>query len=117
MGCLSCAVRSIRFSVKPVFIKFCDRHVTEKKISLSASVFCDLVDYLCASIVLVRANTDLHNVHLPLSWFKVLFPKVERNPNLKPTDVNPTLFSLVKTLRQVVISLHNGIEPQIGEFG
>lgn len=82
---------------------------------IDAGVLCDIIDYLCAIGVLVHANTTLHNVHLPLSWFRNLFLKVERDPKLKPTVVN-SIFKLIKTLRQFINSLHMGIENQTSMF-
>lgn len=83
---------------------------------IDASMLCDLVEYLCGSIVLVRANGAFHNVDLPLSWLRVLFPKLEPDPKLKRADIDQTLVKLVRTLAQFVDLLHVGAENKTSEF-
>jgi hypothetical protein len=41
-------------------------------------VLCDVIDYLCGSVILVRVNYSLHNTTLPRSWFINLLRRLKR---------------------------------------
>jgi hypothetical protein len=41
-------------------------------------VLCDVVDYLCGSVILVRVKYSLHNMTLPRSWFINLLRRLKR---------------------------------------
>lgn len=101
--------------MKSVLMDFFDRHVLDAMLPMDVTVLCDLVEHLCGSVVLVRA-TVMHNMALPLSWLRALFPKFKHDPKLNRADVNPMLDKLVKTLQQFIKSLSMGVENQTSEF-
>ena len=45
---------------------------------IDALVLCDVIDYLCGSVILVRVEYFLHNVTLPRSWFITLLSRLKR---------------------------------------
>lgn len=81
---------------------------------LDAIALCEMIEYLCGSIILIRNKLALHNVSLPLSWLKNLLPGVDSDPKASAKDINPTLDTLVTVLRQLIGSMYMG-KNEIGK--
>ncbi|KAF8895020.1 hypothetical protein CPB84DRAFT_1782432 [Gymnopilus junonius] len=91
------------------------KHLLDNMLTLDAIALCELIDYLCGSIILIRNKLALHNVTLPLSWLKNLLHRVNLDPKANEKDFNPTLDILVTVLRQLIDSMYMG-KNEIGHL-
>jgi hypothetical protein len=68
-------------------------------------VLCDVIDYLCGSVILVRVKYSLHNVTLPRSWFINLLRRLKRETQGVETN---HLNYLIGSIQQLLDRLQAG---------
>ena len=68
-------------------------------------VLCDVIDYLCGSVILVRVKYSLHNVTLPRSWFINLLRRLKRETQGIETN---RLSYLISSIQQLLDRLQAG---------
>ena len=59
---------------------------------------CDVIDYLCGSVILVRVKYSLHNVTLPRSWIINLLRRLKRETQGVKTDILNYLIGSIQHL-------------------
>jgi len=69
-------------------------------------VLCDVIDYLCGSVILVRVKYSLHNVTLPRSWFINLLRRLKRETQGVGTEY---LGCLIGSIKQLLDRLQAGV--------
>lgn len=76
-------------------------------IPIDVLVLCDVIDYLCGSVILVRVkyHDSPHNVTLPRSWFINLLRRLKRETQGVETI---SLSILIDSIRQLLDRLQGG---------
>lgn len=84
---------------------FNNRQVVDKMLPIDVLVLCDVIDYLCGSVILVRVKYSLHNVTLPRSWFINLLRRLKRETQGVETN---RLSYLIGSIQQLLDRLQAG---------
>ena len=77
---------------------------------IDITTLCEVIDYLCGSVILARANFSLHNMTLPRSWFITLLRRLKNNTKGAKTII---LNHLLSSIAQLLDRLQAG--PGTGE--
>jgi hypothetical protein len=94
-------------------------------LAIDTLVLCDVIDYLCGSIILVYANYALHNVTLPRSWFINLLWRHKRDiVNAERNHITHLIGSVKQLLERLqggaaaggLPSIYASLSPNIGMF-
>jgi hypothetical protein len=72
---------------------------------IDVRVLCDVIDYLCGSVILVRVKYSLHNMTLPRSWFINLLRRLKRETQGVETH---RLKYLIGSIQQLLDRLQAG---------
>ena len=77
---------------------------------IDITALCEVIDYLCGSIILFRANFSLHNKTLPRSWFITLLRHLKNTKDAKTDLLNLLTKSISELLERLQAGLGAG-EP------
>ncbi|KAF8222237.1 hypothetical protein L208DRAFT_1381918 [Tricholoma matsutake] len=101
---LACSLQgtdNMFISVGILFVK----QVVDKMLPIDVAALCDIIDYLCGSVILVRVKYSLHNVTLPRSWFINLLWRLKRETQGVETN---SLHYLIGSIQQLLDRLQAG---------
>jgi hypothetical protein len=112
-GSIVCKVSSMQL-VRSYSRIYNGRHVVDKMLPIDVTTLCEVIDYLCGSIILVRANFYLHNMTLPRSWFITLLRRLKNIMKGAKTDflnLQILIGSIAKLLDRLQAGPGTGEEP------